>query len=144
MPSEISRECLRLIERQNGVLAIGQALEAGMTADHVRNQVRSGRWQVMHRGVYGAFNGTASRRAELWSALLRAGADAVLSHETAAEVYGLTGGRSRLIHLTVPHDTNPERCGRIPGVAVHRSRSLARTRRCALMRLRTRLAAGSV
>ena len=102
MSVELSRECLRLIDRQGGVLAIGQALEAGMTAEHVRNQVRSGRWQVMHRGVYAAFNGTASRRAELWGALLRAGPDAVLSHETAAEVYGLTDGRSRLIHLDRP------------------------------------------
>jgi hypothetical protein len=139
MSSEISHECLRLIDRQGGVLAIGQALEAGMTAEHVRNQVRSGRWQVMRRGVYGAFNGTASRRAELWSALLRAGADAVLSHETAAEVYGLADGRSRLIHLTVPHGSNPERCGRIPGVAVHRSRSLPRARHPVLTPPRTRV-----
>jgi hypothetical protein len=110
-----------------------------MTAGQVRTQVRSGRWQAMHRGVYGAFNGTASRPAELWSALLRAGAHAVLSHETAAEVYGLTDGRSRLIHLTVPHDSNPERCRRIPGVVIHRSRSLARARHPVLTPPRTRV-----
>jgi hypothetical protein len=110
-----------------------------MTAEHVRNQVRSGRWQPMHRGVYAAFNGTAGRPAELWGALLRAGPGAVLSHETAAEVYGLTDGRSRLIHLTVPHDSNPERCGRIAGVAVHRSRSLARARHPVLTPPRTRV-----
>ncbi len=110
-----------------------------MTAGHVRNQVRSGRWQAMHRGVYASFNGTAGRPAELWGALLRAGPGAVLSHETAAEVYGLTDGRSRLIHLTVPHDSNPERCGRIDGVAVHRSRSLARARHPVLTPPRTRV-----
>lgn len=139
MSSEISRECLRLIDRQDGVLALGQALEAGLTAGHVRNQVRSGRWQMMHRGVYGAFNGTASRPAELWGALLRAGADAVLSHETAAEAYGLIDGQSRRIHLTVPHDSNPERSGRIPGVVVHRSRSLTRARHPVLTPPRTRV-----
>src|ERR1700679_1410645 len=65
MSSEISRECLRLIDRQGGVLAIGQALEAGMTAEWIRNQVRYGRWQVMHRGVYAAFTGRAPRGAAL-------------------------------------------------------------------------------
>ena len=112
-----------------------------MTAEWIRNQVRYGRWQVMHRGVYAAFTGAASRRAELWGALLRAGPDAVLSHQTAAELYGLTDGRSRLIQLTVPHGSNPERHGRIPGVVVHRSRSLARTRHPALTPPRTRVEA---
>jgi hypothetical protein len=139
MPVQPSREYLRLIDRQDGVLTIGQALEAGMTAARIRNQVRSGRWQVMHRGVYAAFNGGATRKAELWGALLRAGPDAVLSHETAAEVFGLTDSRSRLIHLTVPHGTNPERYGAIPGVAVHRSRSLARARHPVLTPPRTRV-----
>ena len=110
-----------------------------MTEAHIRNQVRSGRWRLLHRGVYATFNGTAGRGAELWSALLRTGTDAVLSHETAAEVYGLTDGQSRMIHVTVPHAINPERCGRIPGVAVHRSRSLARARHPVLTPPRTRV-----
>src|ERR1700680_2766326 len=55
MSAELSREYLRLIDRQDGVLAIGQAIDVGMTAEWVRNQVRYGRWQVMHRGVYAGF-----------------------------------------------------------------------------------------
>jgi hypothetical protein len=141
MSAELSRECLRLIDRQDGVLAIGQAIDAGMTAAAVRNQVRYGRWQVMHRGVYAAFTGRATRRAELWGALLRAGPDAVFSHQTAAELYGLADGPSRLIQLTVPHDSNPERHGRIPGVVIHRSRSLAQTRHPVLTPPRTRVEA---
>jgi hypothetical protein len=139
MSGELPRECLRLIARQGGVLAIGQAIEGGMTAESVRNQVRAGRWRVMHRGVYAAFNGTATRHAELWSALLRAGPDAVLSHQTAAELHGLLDERSRLIHLTVPHDSNPQRYGKIPGVFIHRSRSLARKRHPVLAPPRTRV-----
>lgn len=139
MSIEIPRECLWLLDRQDGVLALRQALEAGVTEAQIRNQVRSGRWRVMHRGVYTTFNGTAGRPAELWGALLRTGTDAVLSHETAAEVYGLTDRRSRLIHVTVPHDSNPERCGRIAGVAVHRSRSLALVRHPVLTPPRTRV-----
>jgi hypothetical protein len=141
MSAELSRECLRLIDRQDGVIAIGQATDVGMTAEWVRNQVRYGRWQVMHRGVYAAFTGRATRRAELWGALLRAGSDAAFSHQTAAELYGLTDGHSRLIHLTVPHDSTPQRWGRIPGVVIHRSRSLAQTRHPALAPPRTRVEA---
>jgi hypothetical protein len=139
MSAELSREYLRLIERQGGVLAIGQALEAGMTVEWIRNQVRYGRWQVMHRGVYAVFTGPAPRRAELWGALLRAGPDAVFSHQTAAELYGLTDTRSRLIQLTVPDGKNPDRRGKIPGVIIHRSRSLARTRHPVLTPPRTRV-----
>ena len=139
MPLQPSREYLRLIDLQDGVLTIGQALQAGMTRGRIRNQVLSDRWQLMHRGVYATFNGSAARQAQLWGALLRAGPDAVLSHETAAEVHGLIDSPSRLIHLTVAHDRNPERCGRIPGVIVHRSRMLARTRHPVLTPPRTRL-----
>jgi hypothetical protein len=139
MSVELPPEYLRLLNHQGGVLAIGQAIEAGLTNERIRAQLRAGRWQVLHRGVYAAFNGTATRQAELWSALLRAGPDAVLSHQTAAEVYGLIDGQSRLIHLTVPHDSNPERCGRIPGIVVHRSRSLIHTRHPVLTPPRTRV-----
>jgi hypothetical protein len=141
MSAELSREYLRLIDRQDGVLAIGQAIDVGVTAEWVRNQVRYGRWQVMHRGVYASFTGMAALGAELWGALLRAGPDAVLSHQTAAELYGLTDGHSRLIQLTVPHGSNPERWGRIPGVVIHRSRSLAQTRHPVLTPPRTRVEA---
>jgi hypothetical protein len=139
MTVELPRECRRLLDRQDGVLTIGQAVEAGLTAESVRNHIRAGRWRVLHRGVYASFNGDATRRAELWGALLRAGSDAVLSHQTAAELYGLHSERSRLIHLTVPHESNPERRGTIPGVIIHRSRSLARTRHPVLTPPRTRV-----
>jgi hypothetical protein len=139
MSVELSRECLRLLNRQDRVLAIGQALEVGLTVEWIRNQVRYGRWQAMHRGVYAAFTGPAPRGAELWSALLRAGPDAVLSHQTAAELYGLADGRSRAIQLTVPYDRNPDRRGRISGVVIHRSRSLTRTRHPAFSPPRTRI-----
>jgi hypothetical protein len=139
MSVELPRECRRLLVRQGGVLTIGQAVEAGLTAETVRNHVRAGRWRVMHRGVYTASNGPVTRQAEFWGALLRAGSEAVLSHQTAAELYGLHDVSSRLIHLTVPHESNPERCGRIPGVIIHRSRSLARTRHPVLTPPRTRV-----
>ena len=139
MAIELPRECLRLLDHQDGVLSSAQAIAAGMAAESIRNQVRSGRWRVMQKGVYAAFTGTPTRRAELWSALLRAGPDAVLSHQSAAELYGLLNELSPVIHVTVPHRTNPERCGKVPGAVIHRSRSISRTRHPVLSPPRTRV-----
>ena len=113
-----------------------------------RGHVRQGRsrpgarrdaGRCMHRGVYAAFTGKPGRRAELWGVLLRAGPDAVLSHQTAAEVWGLLNGVEPVIHVTVPHGSDPDRYGKIPGVVIHRSRSLERSRHPVLTPPRTRV-----
>lgn len=139
MTTELPRECLRLLKDQAGVITIGQAVSAGMTARAVRDQVRAGRWQVLHRGVYTTFTGPLTRMSELWGVVLRAGPGAVLSHQTAAELWGLLNAPNAVIHVAVPHDSNPERRGPIPGVVVHRSRSLQRATHPALRPPRTRV-----
>lgn len=129
----------RLLDCQDGVIAVGQAVAAGLSDKAVRDQVRAGRWQVMHRGVYAGFTGKPGRAAELRGALLRAGPEAVLSHQTAAEAWGLVDGVSPVIHVTVPHGRTPDRYERIAGVVIHQSRSLGRTRHPALTPPRTRV-----
>ena len=129
----------QVLRDQDGVLDAAQASAAGITLESLKNQLRYGRWQRVHRGVYAAFSGAPTRRAELWAALLRAGPDAILSHQTAAELYGLLDGQCPVIHVTVPHDSNPARCGRISGVVVHRSRSTSRSRHPVLTPPRTRV-----
>ncbi|MGH3150085.1 MAG: hypothetical protein ACRDOB_05060 [Streptosporangiaceae bacterium] len=68
----------------------------------------------------------------LWAALLRAGPDAVLSHLTAAERHGLIDEPCSLITITVPASKRPARTA-IPGVAIHRSDSILRTKHPALL-----------
>jgi hypothetical protein len=70
------------------------------------------------------FTGDVSRQAKLWAAILRAGPGSTLSHETAAEVHGLTDKPKSQIHISVPAQRNPSRLRRIPGVIIHRSRCL--------------------
>src|SRR6201999_2129064 len=48
-----------------------------------------GGWTRLDRGIYATGSGPPSRKALLWAALLWAGSGAVLSHETAAELWGL-------------------------------------------------------
>ena len=116
-----------------------QGLEFGLSAYSMRHRARAGEWQRIQRGVYATFSGEVSRDSQLWAALLRAGPEAVLSHQTAAELYGLIKQPSPLIHVTVPAASNPAKTGRIPGVAVHRSRILDRTRHPVLLPPRTRI-----
>ena len=105
----------------------------------MRHRARSGEWQRIQRGVYATFSGEVTRDSQLWAALLRAGPAAVLSHQSAAELYGLIKQPSPLIHVTVPATSTPAQHSKIPGVVVHRSRILERTRHPVLLPPRTRI-----
>jgi hypothetical protein len=139
MRNELPHECLRLLKEQDGVITARQAVRAGLPAGAVRDLVRAERWQVLYRGVYSAYTGPPARMAQLWAVALRAGPEAVLSHRTAADLWGLVNAPGPIIHVSVPHDSNPERRGQISGVIVHRSRSLPRARHPVLSPPRTRV-----
>jgi hypothetical protein len=72
----------------------------------------------MHRGVYATFSGEPGSLAVLWAAVLGAGPGAMLSHQTAAELAGLTDKASDLIHVTVPTE---RRTSKTPGLVIHYS-----------------------
>jgi hypothetical protein len=139
MTLRISAECSELLERQDRVIGRSQGLEFGLSAYSMRHRARAGEWQRIQRGVYATFSGEVTRDAQLWAAVLRAGPGAVLSHQTAAELYGLIKQPSPLIHVTVPAASNPAKSARIPGVVPHRSRILDRTRHPVLLPPRTRI-----
>lgn len=127
MTNELPSSAQRLASRQSSVLALSQAPELGLGAQSMKNRVRYGDWQRLQRGVYATYTGNPTREARLWAAILRAGPGAVLSHFTAAERHGLLDEPSTPIHVTVPAIRNPARCGKIPGVVLHRSDSVFRT-----------------
>ena len=110
-----------ILHAQERILSAAQARALGLSADAVRSKVDSGRWQRVHHGVYATFTGDLPRRAHLWAAVLRCGHNAVLSHETAAEIHGLTRDVASSIHVTVPLSSNPARLADLAGVVVHRS-----------------------
>jgi hypothetical protein len=91
----------------------------------IEARLDSGRWQRLYRGVYATFSGPVPRSCVLWGAVLRAGADAVLSHHTAAETWKLTDGASASVHLSVPRQAGPLN---LPGATVHYSSRLPAAR----------------
>jgi hypothetical protein len=117
---------------QAGIIAHRQAAEMGFSPETIRSRLRNGRWQRLHWGVYATFSGNPSRETALWAALLRAGPGAVLSHQTAAERHGLIDDPSQVITITVPASRTPPR-NKIPGIVIHRSDAILRTRHPAML-----------
>jgi len=116
----IPDECAALIAQQRGVIGRRQAIDSDLPPTSISTLLRTKRWQTLHRGVYATFTGPPGQATLLWSALVRAGPGAMLSHQTAAGLYGLAdrcGQRDPPIHVTVPRDTYPTH---IEGVVVHR------------------------
>jgi hypothetical protein len=136
MNPESTPEWLALVELQSGIVSRPQVLSHGLDDDRIENRLRSGRWRAIQRGVYATFSGRLSREAELWAAVLRAGPGAALSHETAAELLGLTGNRSDIIHVAVPSGRHP---GPIRGAVAHQSSRIAAARHPVQLPPRTRV-----
>jgi hypothetical protein len=114
-----------VLRRQHGMLTRGQALACGLSEDAVRARLASGRWRQWYPGIYAAFTGEVPRIAALWAAVLRAGPDAILSHQSAAELAGLLDQPAEPIHVTIPAT---RRITGISGVAVHLSRRCSAAR----------------
>jgi hypothetical protein len=118
MSSEIPRDLREVARFQTGVVSRQQALRSGMSRNAIVSKVACGRWHQVYPGVYATFDGPMGRDAQLWAIVLYAGNGAQLSHETAAEVNGLTERRSPLIHVTIP---SARRVRQPRGVVIHRS-----------------------
>ena len=103
---------------QFDVVSRQQALRSGMSHSAIASKVKCGRWRQVYPGVYATFSGPVRREAQLWAAVLYAGEGAQLSHETAAEVNGLSDRQSRLINVTV---STARRVRQPPGMVIHRS-----------------------
>jgi hypothetical protein len=93
--------------------------DLGMSRDAIDHWLRAGRLLALHRGVY-AVGHSALRREGRWLAAVRAcGEGAVLSHRCAAAHWGLLAYGGSLVDVTAPASRRS-----VPGIRLHRSRSL--------------------
>ncbi len=119
------------------MLARSQLLGLGLSEAAIRHRVRTGRLHPVRRGVYAVGRRVLERDGQLMAAVLSCGAGAVLSHTSAAELWGLcdrtrgrwgvTRGRPGGIEVTVAPPSHP----RQPGLVVHRACRLPRCDRTA-------------
>jgi hypothetical protein len=111
-------------------------VRAGLSRHLIASRLESGRWQWLYRGVFAAFSGPIPRETQLWGAVLRVGAHAVLSHHSAAELWKLSDAASGSIHLTVPRKAAAPA---VPGVVLHFSSRLAEARHPARLPPQTKI-----
>src|SRR4051794_36461776 len=107
--------------RDHGVVGTSELLACGLTHAGIHRRVKGGRLHRLHHGVYAVGHTALSRKGHLLAAIKTCGADAVLSHQSAAELWELIPRCPGPIHITVPAGRRP-RPGR--GISVHRSKTL--------------------
>src|SRR4051794_23308870 len=79
----------RLAARQHGVVGLRQLRHHGFTASGVRSRVARGRLHRVHRGVYAVGHPLLSTEGRWMAAVLACGPGALLSHGSAASLWGL-------------------------------------------------------
>jgi predicted transcriptional regulator of viral defense system len=103
--SDVEHDALyALAETQAGYFTAGQALKARMDRATLRHHARpGGRYQRVGRGLYRLRHFPTSPQEHVVAAWLPLrGNDAVVSHESALELQGLSDVIPDAVHLTVP------------------------------------------
>jgi predicted transcriptional regulator of viral defense system len=106
--------------RQHGRIRADQLAECGLNGAAVRRRVSKGYLHRVHRGVYAVGHGGETLHARFMAAVLAGGEGAVLSHWSAAALWGLVSWDERPVDITVPRAAARDR----QGIRSHRSRSL--------------------
>jgi very-short-patch-repair endonuclease len=107
----------RIAVRQHGLLLRSQALGAGATDSKIETRLATGRWVLVARGLYRLSGVPVTWKQRALAACLVSGTGAVVSHRSAAVLWGVSGFRPGRIEITVP----PGRSNRNALARVHRS-----------------------
>lgn len=119
MSDRIDHEGLyRLAESQSGYFTAEQALQVGMDRSTLLHHARpGGRYERVRRGLYRLRHFPSSQYEHVVAAWVDLPARAVVSHESALELYELSDVIPNAVHITLPR----EKRGRRPraGVKFH-------------------------
>jgi predicted transcriptional regulator of viral defense system len=116
----VNVEVGRIAGEQFGVVSREQLEDLGLTGEAAIKRAVSGRLYRVHQRVYSLTPEVMTQRGRLTAAVLACGPGAVLSHRSAAYIWGLIDEWTEPIDVTAPN-----RRGRSPdGVAAHRDGSL--------------------
>jgi predicted transcriptional regulator of viral defense system len=108
----------RLAYSQDGLFTTRQAQERGVSAQLLAHHARSGRFQRMRQGLYRLSDYPAGEHDEIRAAWLTVGMErAIVSHESALALHGLSDVLPNTVHLLVSRE---HRGVRTPsGVTLH-------------------------
>ena len=111
------RELAALAARQHGVVARPQLTALGFNRRSIDIRLRSGRLHRVHRAVYAVAHQTLTQHGLWLAAVLAYGEGTVLSHRSAAALWGFLRTSGPGIDVTSPRG----RRGR-PGINLHKGR----------------------
>lgn len=107
----------RLAYSQEGCFTSAQAAKMGFSAQLLAHHARDGRFERVRRGLYRLRDYPTAPHEEIRAAWLPLKDRAVVSHESALELHGLSDVIADRVHLTVPRQARGTRVP--PGVALH-------------------------
>lgn len=111
----------RIAARQHGVVSSSQLASVGLGREAVRRRASLGRLHRLHRGVYAVGHTKLSFEGRCIAAALAVGDDAVVSHGSAAMVWGILPSNEGRIEVSVPGSGGRRKRH---GITIHRSLSL--------------------
>jgi REase_MTES_1575/Transcriptional regulator, AbiEi antitoxin len=106
--------------RRHAVASTAELRELGLSRSGISRRVASGRLHPWHRGVFAIGHANPTPHGRWLAAVLACGGKAVLSHRSAAALWGVRPGVSGRIEVTVPGGGRPGPAE----VHVHRTRCL--------------------
>jgi very-short-patch-repair endonuclease len=107
---------------QHGVVSAAQLRAVGVSAVAASRRTKAGKLHPLHRGVYAVGHQNLSFEGRCMAAVLACGDRAVISHRSAADLWGLLPPHRGSIEITIAGDGGRKKRA---GVVVHRSRTLA-------------------
>lgn len=105
---------------QHGVVGRPQLARIGVTDAEIKRRLGTDRLRQLHPGVYYLDCTPLTWKTEVMAGVLAAGPHALVSHRTAAILWGIDAVYGRMVDITVPYVTSPEP----EGVIVHRTRRI--------------------
>src|SRR6478609_8968123 len=91
-----------LAERQHGVVGRGQLVRLGLGRRAIQHRIDRGRLHPVMRGVYAVGRPELSLHGRWMAAVLACGSGAILSHGSAAALWGILPERGGSIEVSVP------------------------------------------
>lgn len=107
-----------IAENQAGYFTARQAHSAGFSKERISYYVSTGRYSRIQRGIYRLVQFPGSPYEDLFVAWLKTGPDAVISHESALYLYGLSDVLPGEIHVIMPRTGSRRR----KGIRLHTNR----------------------
>jgi hypothetical protein len=112
----VDRQIALLARRQHGYVTRPQVLALGLSRQSVVRRVQAGRLIPVHAGVYALGHQPTLPQDQAFAAVLASGDGALLSHATAATVWGISKRWTTPFHVTVAS------ARRRAGIQMHRGK----------------------